>query len=207
MAYSRTNNTQQILNHIKEHYDLRFNSANHKMQIREVGDHEYRYLNDETLNSIKVELNLADITCSRENLRTIIFSNQFESFNPYEKWLASLPVWDGNDHIHALASTVRTNDDEYWHWLFRKWIVAFVGSLAKDDMVNQMAFIFCGAQGIGKSTWIQNIIPPELKEFTASGFLNPKDKETMVQLSELCLYNMDECENLKANHVEAIKNW
>lgn len=202
----RPNQTRQVIDYINEHYELRLNEANHKMQIRKVGDTEYEYLKDETLNSIKVELNLMDISVSRDNLRTIIFSNQFESFDPYKMWLDSLPVWDGDDHIEALASTVKTDDDEYWHWLFKKWIVAFVGSLAEDDVVNQMAFIFCGAQGIGKSSWINRIIPSELKEFTASGFLKPNENETLVQLSELCLYNMDECENLKPNHVEAIKN-
>ena len=39
----------------------------------------------------------------------------------------------------------------------------------------------------------------------SSGFLDPKDKETLIQLSELCLYIMDEVENLKPKNVEAIK--
>ena len=37
------------------------------------------------------------------------------------------------------------------------------------------------------------------------GFLQPKDKETKIQLSELALYNMDEVENMKAKHIEETK--
>ena len=83
--------------------------------------------------------------------------------------------------------------------------MAFVGSLADEDTVNQTALIFCGKQGIGKSSWFSHLLPVELKKYSSSGFLNPKDKETLIQLSELCLYNMDEVENLKPRNVEAIK--
>ena len=80
-----------------------------------------------------------------------------------------------------------------------------MGSLDKDDVVNQTAIIFCGKQGVGKSTWFKNILPKELQEYYAMGFLQPKDKETKIQLSELALYNMDEVENLKPRNVETIK--
>lgn len=206
VSYNRMNQTQQILDYLHEHYVFRYNTANHKMAFHHVGESEFEYLSDEILNSIKVEVNLANISCSRENLRTIIFSNNWEFYDPYKKWLESLPVWDGEDYITKLAKTVKTTDDEYWYWAFKKWIVAFVGSLAEDEVVNQVAPIFTGKQGIGKSTWFAKIMPPELKEYTAFGTINPKDKETLVQLSELCLYCMDECENLKPKNVEAIKN-
>ena len=84
-------------------------------------------------------------------------------------------------------------------------MVAFVGSLDEEEVVNQIALIFCGKQGIGKSSWFLNILPDELKKYYSSGYLDPKDKETKVQLRELCLFNMDEVENLKPRNVEAIK--
>jgi len=150
-------------------------------------------------------LALKDLPCSRDNLRAIVYSNQWALYDPYEEFLNGLPLWDGHDYIGDLAATVKTDDDQFWEWCLKKWLVAFVGSLADEATVNQTALIFCGKQGIGKSTWFLNILPKELRMYYSSGFLDPKERETLVQLSELCLFNMDEVENLKPRNVEAIK--
>ena len=199
------NVTKKIIDTLKAKYEFRLNKGNQKMEYRKIGEAKYKYLNDTDFNSIKVELNLQDISCSRETLRTIIFSNQWPEYDPYKEFLENLPEWNGHDYVADLAATVRTDDNNYFLWCFRKWMVALVGSLAEEKVVNQTAIILCGTQGIGKSTWLMGLLPPELKEFSSSGFLQPKEKETLVQLSELCLYNMDEVENLKPANVEAIK--
>ena len=202
---SSKNPTQKVINALKEVYEFRLNKGNQKMEFRLIGEEQFRDLGDTDFNSIKVELNLNDIPCSKETLRGIIFSNQWPQYDPYKEFLDGLPEWDGNDHIAKLAGTVTTTNMNYWIWCLKKWLVAFVGSLANEDVVNQTALIFCGKQGIGKSSWFRNILPPVLRKYSSSGFLDPKDKETLVQLSELCQYNMDEVENLKPRNVEAIK--
>lgn len=202
---SSTNPTRMIIDALKKEYEFRLNKGNQKMEFRSLGDANYRDLNDTDFNSIKVELNLNDIPCSKETLRGIIYSNQWPQYDPYKEFLDNLPKWDQHDHIADLAATVKTNYDKYWLFSLRKWLVAFVGSLADEEVVNQLALIFCGPQGVGKSTWFRNILPPELRKYSDQGFLDPKDKETLVKLSELCLYNMDEVENLKPRNVEAIK--
>lgn len=197
--------TRNIINVLRENYVFQLNKSNQHMEFRTIDEEKFRTLTDIDLNSIKVELNLAGIPCSKEALRSILFSNQWNVYDPYLEFLEQLPMWDCHDHIADLAATIKTDDDKYWEWCLRKWIVAFVGSLADEDTINQTALIFCGKQGIGKSTWFRSILPPELRKYSAQGFLNPKDKETLVQLSELCLYNMDEVENLKPKNCEAIK--
>lgn len=199
------NATKRILHYLRERYDFRLNLGNQKLEFRKVGKATYRDLTDTDFNSIRVEMNLDNIPCSKDNLKSILFSNQWEQYDPYKKFLSDLPEWDGHDYISDLASTVKTDSQAYWEWCLRKWMVAMVGSLDDDETVNQTALIFCGGQGIGKSTWFRNILPPELRKYSSSGFLDPKDKETLIQLSELCLYNMDEVENLKPQNVEAIK--
>ena len=205
VSYNAANPTRRIIDALKEKYVFRLNIANQRMEFREIGETLFRNLTDNDLNTVKVELNLRDLTCSKETLRIIIFSKQWPWYDPYKKFLAGLPKWDGHDHIADLASTVKTDDDKYLLWCFRKWIVGFVGSLADEKTINQIALVYCGAQGVGKSTWFQNILPPELQTYYDQGLLDPRDKETLIKLSELCLYNMDEVENLKPKNVEAIK--
>lgn len=199
------NNIQLVLNALKEKYVFRFNLGNKKMEFHIVDETTFRDLTDIVLNSIRVKLGLKGIPCSKENLRSIIFSNQWEQYDPYKEFLEGLPLWDGQDRIHALAGTVKADEPTYWEWCLRKWLVAFVGSLADERTINQTALIFCGKQGVGKTTWFVNILPEELRKYYASGFLEPREKETLVQLSELCLYIMDEVENLKPRYIEAIK--
>lgn len=204
-CFMAVNLTRNIIDALRENYVFRFNMNSKKPEYHRVNETEFRELTDIEFNSIKVDLNLKDITCSKDNLKTIIFSNQWEQYNPFEQFLKNLPEWDCQDHIAALAETVKTDDQEYWHWCLRKWIVGLIGSLADEETVNQTAIILCGEQGIGKSQWFKAILPPELRKYSSSGYLDPKDKESLVQLSELCLYNMDEVENLKPKNVEAIK--
>ena len=200
------NKTKLVIDTLKAKYMFRFNLGNKKVEFRPVdGTEPFREMNDLDFNSIKVELALMDLPCSKENLRSIIYSNQWSLFDPYQEFLKGLPLWDGHDHIADLAATVKTDDETFWKWCLTKWLVAFVGSLADESTVNQTAIIFCGGQGVGKSTWFKNLMPKELANYYSSGFLDPKERETLVQLSELCLFNMDEVENLKPRYVEAIK--
>ena len=202
---SSMNPTRKIIDALKKKYQFRLNRGDQKMEFRLVGKGNYKDLSDNILNSLKVELNLKDIICSKETLRSIIFSNQWPEYDPYLEFLNNLPKWDGHDYIADLAATVKTDDDKYWYWSLKKWLVGFVGSLDDEEIVNQIAIILCGGQGLGKSSWFRNILTPELRKYSSSGFLDPKDKETLVQLSELCLFNMDEIENLKPKNIEAVK--
>ena len=199
------NNTQQIINYLQANYSFRKNFGNQKVEFHDGNSLIFKELTDEDLNTMKVNITLQNIPCSRETLSSIIFSSLWPTYDPYKEWLNKLPIWDGEDHIRQLSQTVKTDDDDYFYWCLKKWLAAFVGSLDKEDVVNQTAIIFCGKQGIGKSTWFKNILPKQLQDFYAMGFLQPKDKETKIQLSALALYNMDEAENMKAKHIEETK--
>ena len=172
------NNTKLALDFLKANYEFRRNLANQKMEWKRINGTDFIELSDEDFNSFKLEITLKNIPCSRETLSSIIFSRQWPSYDPYMTWLDSLPLWDGEDHIKELADTVHTDDDNYFFWCLKKWLVAFVGSLAEENVVNQTAIILCGNQGIGKSTWFTKIMPKELLEHYGMGFLQPKDKET-----------------------------
>lgn len=200
------NKTKDIIDELKKEYNFRFNTGNQKVEFHKTNEPpQFRDMTDIDMNSIRVGLALKDLSCSKENLKSIIYSNQWVLYDPYKEFLTKLPLWDGNDHINALADTVSTDNNLFWRWCLKKWLVGFVGSLADEKTVNQIAIIFCGMQGIGKSRWFLSILPPELRKYYSSGFLDPKEKETLVQLSELCLFNMDEVENLKPRNVEAVK--
>jgi predicted P-loop ATPase len=65
--------------------------------------------------------------------------------------------------------------------------------------------VFSGKQGIGKTTWILNLVPEELSDYVYSGTINPDNKDTLIFLSESMLINVDELENLNRRQLGSTK--
>lgn len=203
----KKNYTKEVIDYLKKNYQFRRNLGNQRMEFRKHASKKnvFKNLNDSDFNSILVDVKLHDLSCSKESLKSIIFSDTWPSYDPYKLFLKKLPTWDGHDYIKDLAASVHTDDDKYFEWCLRKWIVASMATIANDDVVNHTALILCGKQGVGKTTWFQKITPKALRPYTSQGYLDPKDKETLIKLSELWLFNMDEVANLSPKNVEAIK--
>jgi predicted P-loop ATPase len=87
----------------------------------------------------------------------------------------------------------------------KKWLVALVACAVEPDVVNQTVLILQGGQGLGKSTWLNNLVPKQLTNYLFSGVINPNDKDTMVQLSECLLIQLDELETLSRHSEGALK--
>ena len=205
IAVSKANKVMEFL---ASHYEFRNNIANNVTEFKKVGEAEFRDMTEIDLNSIWLNMSRDQekgVDVGVDTLQKIIKSDAFPSYDPYRSFLESLPEWNGRDHIMDLASTVKTDDDEFWQWSLKKWFVALVGSLADDKTVNQTALIMCGGQGAGKSSWFRHLLPKELRRYYASGFMDFKDKETLVQLSELVLFNMDELVSLDGKNVQPVK--
>jgi predicted P-loop ATPase len=56
--------------------------------------------------------------------------------------------------------------------------------------------IFSGGQGIGKSTFIRNLLPKSLRDYTRSGMIYPNSKDTLIFMSECLIIDLDELANL-----------
>lgn len=198
-------NTKKVMDYLNERYDLRLNLNNKQVEFRRKGETKYRKLTDTMFNTLKVDINLEGIECSKDTLKTIVFSNKFGTYSPFNKWVESLPVWDGKDHILLLAKKVKTDDQEWWEECLRKWLTNAVATAIDDSVVNGNVLILIGSQGCGKTTFFENIVPKELKEYTTSGMLNFADKETKVQMGELFMYNLDEAASLDKKHINYLK--
>lgn len=81
-----------------------------------------------------------------------------------------------------------------------------VGSLVRDETVNQTVIVFSGAQGLGKTTWVQSLVPEELKTYLYNGTINPDNKDTLTYLSECMLINLDELEGMNRTKTDSLKD-
>jgi predicted P-loop ATPase len=195
-----------IENYLRQHYQFRYNEVTSRIEFKPTAAANFELMSDYRLNSIYRDLKLNRIKTSVSELKAIINSDFVPIFNPFKDYFENLPQWDGQtDYIADLAATVSTTNDELWAKCLKKWLVAMVGSAIQEDIVNHTVVVFSGPQGIGKSTWILNLVPSQLKHYVFSGAVNPSAKDTLVQISECILINMDELETMSKAQIGELK--
>ena len=199
-------NIEQIQAFLTANYEFRFNSITQRLLVRIRGaDTPFHYLETYEFNTILRKIKTQNIGCSKDTLFMILRSDFVPQFDSYGDYLYNLPEWDGVDYIAQLASSVTVTQPVHFEKCLRKWLVAMVATLLDENVSNQTAIVFSGAQGIGKTTWFHTILPKEFQEFIHEGYVHTKDKESSVKLSECVLILMDELENLTEKNIDGVK--
>ncbi|MDP1727202.1 MAG: VapE family protein [Bacteroidota bacterium] len=192
--------------YLTDRYEFRYNVVTGKIEYKSIGDTEFQNINDYIENSLHREIQKARLKCNITTLRGILGSDFCEIYNPFLDYFKGLPGWDKTtDHISALANTITTTDPDYWQLCFKKWLVGMVGTAIDDKTINHTVIVFTGKQGVGKTTWVENLVPKQLKDHLFSGTINPNNKDTLIHLSECMLINLDELENLNKSEIGALK--
>ncbi|MAY88113.1 MAG: hypothetical protein CML02_15535 [Pseudooceanicola sp.] len=195
-----------VEDHLLEFYDLHFNVVNHRTYFKKKSVSEWTKIEDYELNTIHREILNVNIPIGKRQLSDLLMSDFVNKYDPFQEYFNSLPDWDKKtDHIALFLDSIKTNNDVNFRWAFKKWFVAMIACALDKKPVNQTALILIGKQGVGKSTWIENLIPFELKNYVSSGMINPADKDTVISLSECILINMEEMGSFSTKQVEVFK--
>ena len=191
---------------ISKRWDFRYNEVLGRMEFKFKNKPGYRLMNEYDFNSMLRHLDEHELPTSAPRLKKLLESNFTPKYNPFLDYLNGLDAWDEEtDYIDLLANTLTTTNDEFFRMAFKKWVVAMVGSLLQDNVINHTFLVFTGGQGIGKTTWLNNLVPGTLKSYYFIGTINPSNKDNMIQLSENMLINIDELQGLKSSDIEALK--
>lgn len=194
---------------LQEMYDFKYNEVNNKLYFKSKIQKQYQTLDDYYFNSIVRELRATEATkILKKDVAELLNSSFVKKVNPFEEYFLSLPKWDGQtDYILELANTIQVSDDDraFWNDNFKKWLVAAVACSIDPLVTNHQVLIFSGAQGIGKTTWMKNLVPSVLSEYYYGGNINLGNKDTEIQLSENFLINLDELGNLGRKNMSALK--
>jgi hypothetical protein len=198
-------------------YVFRHNMVSGKLEFQYFGKKKWHVMNDFIENSMLRECLKGRIKTNLSSLRNLLYSDFCELYNPFEDYFYNLPEYNPNsslpngegqvgaDYILELANTITTTKQDLWRECFKKWIVAMVGCVLDDKVINHTVIVFSGKQGLGKTTWVEKLVPRKLKEYLFSGTINPNNKDTLVQLSECMLINLDELENLNRSEIGSLK--
>lgn len=189
-----------------EHYDLRYNVVLSRNEFKLKNESEFVKLDDRTINSWYNQFKQQKRTLSKNDWLRLLYSEFVGKFDPFIHYFDSLPEWDQEiDYIQQLGATVTTETPELWQKHLKKWLVgAVANSILKGD--NDLALVFSGAQGVGKTRWLNKLLPRSLSEYIFSGSLDPNNKDSRVTCTECFLINLDELEVTSRKEMASLKS-
>ena len=107
----------------------------------------------------------------------------------------------------APLSSQNNPADALWRLCFKKWFVAMVASWLKDDIVNHQVLVLIGRQGIYKTTWLERLIPPHLRDYCCKlANATQLSKDDRLRIAEFGLINMDELDAMTPRELSAMKS-
>ncbi|MDN3605856.1 VapE domain-containing protein [Kaistella yonginensis] len=196
----------KLENFLNNRYKFRYNNVLGKLEYKTIRATKWKHMTDFAENSLLREILKAKVRCSINSLRNLLHSDFCEIFDPFLNYFENNPeITDEFDWIEKLADTITTTKQDLWRICFKKWFVAMVACVLDEKQVNQTVIVFSGKQGLGKTTWIEKLMPAPLKEYIFSGTINPNNKDTLIHLAECMLINLDELENLNRTEIGSLK--
>ena len=197
---------------LRENYLLRFNELSGKVEYVTLPADEkpvWRVLTQKALNSIIIHAKRERV-CEKGSPKTdiveMVESDEIESFNPIRYYLGNLPQWDGQNHVARLFGRLPGISSEQMEFLF-VWIRSAVAHWLQMDTLhgNECVPTLIGPQGCGKTTFMQRLLPPELREYFLDhlNLSNKFDKE--MALTNNLIVNLDELDAIRPSQHAALK--
>lgn len=189
---------------------FRKNTVTGKCELSTDGGKTYCDLTDRHVNSLWREMCKQVRPVRITDLRAVIESDLVGLYNPFECYFQSLPEWDGlSDPIAALAAQVHVKVGAgLFPRLFKKWLVAMTASLVHPEVVNHEILVLIGRQGIYKTTWLNNLLPPQLRRYfylkSNSRNIGKDDLLTLSEFAVVCLEELDEMDGRELNQLKAL---
>lgn len=205
----------EIEDWLYHHIELRHNVITRRTEYRWLennavsGTGPWLNYEDGTLNSLYRRMKkIKDV--KRDEIDWLIASDYVKDFNPFADYFEHLPPYDGNDYIMGMATSVRI-EGELEEWFFfveclRKWLVAMVAGWFEPDKVNHEVLVFIGRQGIYKTTWMNHILPPQLRSyFCTQNGIGSSDKEVQLSMTQYGLISCEELDSMTNREMNAMK--
>ena len=198
---------------LQENYLFRNNVLNGKVEFankpKEGLEAEFRTLTQQALNSIILRAKREDIAeggSPKTDIMEYINSEEVVRFDPVREYLDGLPAWDGRNHVAQLFSRIPNLSSEQSSFL-AIWMRSMVAHWLQMDVLhgNECVPTLIGPQGCGKTTFLQRLLPPHLRQYYLDhlNLSNKFDKE--MALTNNLLVNLDELDAIRPSQHPALK--
>lgn len=218
---------QFIVNHYIQFHRIRHDIISDKLQLREENnlvnsniENHWRDMTKQDINSIVCQCaQECDANITSREVMTALQSDLIPNVHPLRDYINSLKphVPEDPDWIDLVAQQVKvkaspeSNDspeaDRLWRICFKKWFVAMVASWMTDEVVNHQVLVLIGKQGIYKTTWLEHLIPPHLRQYCCKmSNIHDLNKDERLRIAEFGLINMDEIDALNNRELNQLKS-
>ena len=207
-------------------YDrLRHDVISNKVQIQDLDPNE-TFESAMKAQPIWRDITTADVNdivcdCSAQNglqitareVLAVLQSHRVPDVHPLREYVQNCRPYtdDQPDWIAWLAEQVKVSggesEQQLWVKTFRKWFVAMVASWLKDEVVNQQVLVLIGKQGIFKTTWLEHLLPPELRAYSCKMANSTQlNKDERLRIAEYGLIALDEIDAMSAKELNVMKS-
>ncbi len=190
---------------------LRYDLISRKVQIETPT--LWRDLTDADINGMCLTASEeTGLSVRPQEVLTILNSDRIPRIHPLRAYVEQQNAYDAQkepDWISEMANQVTLEDEskhDLWRKCFGKWFTGMVASWLRDDAVNQQVLVLIGKQGIYKTTWLEHLIPPELRGYTCKMANTQWSKDDRMRLAEFGLINLDEIDAMTSREVNSLKS-
>ena len=207
---SQMNEKERIIRFIEDfferRYQLRYNVVKQVTEYRpnDLVFKQWQPLTDRQLKSIVVEQMKEGGESWMNDIRIYIESAHVKDYNPIYEFLAGCGQWDGKaNYIEDFACRLPTNYAK-WPQYFHRWFLAMVAQALdiNRDYGNSMVPMLIGGQGIKKSNFCKNILPPSMRDYYMDAIKMENAEQVERVLGRMWLVCIDEY-NAKTNREQA----
>ena len=213
-----------VFNNLVQFDRLRHDVVSNKVQIRRPlpdlpleGQEGGSYWTDITtadVNDIVCDCSAeSGLSISAKEVLAVLQSHRIPDVHPLREYVLNCrPYTPGQpDWIAWLASrvTVAGGEEEQKLWVstFRKWFVAMVAGWLSDEAVNQQVLVLIGKQGIFKTTWLEHLLPPELRAYGCKmASATQLNKDERLRIAEYGLIALDEIDAMGPRELNVMKS-
>ena len=189
--------TRQLMDFLNAHYQFRYNTIMGYTEYKDTSLHymDWQLVDDRTMKGLTMKVRLAGIDARDHDVRRYVQSDLIRPYNPIGDYLwEQYDKWDGKDHIRKLARTVPTKNPHWEDW-FYTWFLGMVRQWQVSNFAkygNQAVPLLISTQGWNKTTFCEQLLPPELS-WGYTGNLQMDDKrQVLQQMAQMLLINLDE---------------
>lgn len=186
-------------------YDMRRNTVLNKVEVcsKDEDNDEWHVMDDKQEYDLLYSLMVAGFTKPETMLNVIMGGSRIPDYNPIESFFANTKLRTmGNikrllDAVE-LSDTIEQNIDgktyrAIFEEYFVKWLKACYFCMI-GKKYNDVMLILIGDQGTHKTSFLNHLVPPELKSFGFMGHIEPRltDYQTASLLVEKVFINVDD---------------
>lgn len=209
----------QVLQWLSENYVIKLNTFDKNwIYIEKTESNTREYKSGEiTPSDIFLHMQNDGVSCSYAMLRKLLTNrNMMPTFDPIENYFKSLEgKYDGVSMIDLLVNSLHVRDfgdgvdrQQRAAYLLRKWLVAVVACYYEEKAHNDVALgIVSQAAGVGKTTFFENLVPDDLKNYYTVATDDEKYFKMTDSFATKLIINFDEFVGIRmATHEEFKQN-